>query len=101
VPIEPAADALVLGHFQEPGLLEIRSSVDIPVIALGEANLLTALSMGQRIELVNIDPIFIPWHDRQVRGHGLGERYVGGAQGGSAPIHGGLHGREDLCRRAR
>jgi len=36
----------VLGHFQEPGLLEIRSSVDIPVIALGEANLLAALSMA-------------------------------------------------------
>src|SRR5579871_3815591 len=33
-------DAFVLGHFQEPGLLELRSSVDIPVISLGEANLL-------------------------------------------------------------
>ena len=72
-------DAFVLGHFQEPGLLEIRSSVDIPVIALGEANLLAALSMGQRIGLVTIDPVFIPWHDRQVRGHGFGERYVGTA----------------------
>src|SRR5262245_7088565 len=72
-------DAFVLGHFQDPGLLEIRSSVDIPVIALGEANLLAALSMGQRIGLVTIDPIFISWHDRQVRGHGLGERYVGTA----------------------
>jgi Asp/Glu/hydantoin racemase len=72
-------DAFVLGHFQEPGLLEIRSSVDIPVVALGEANLLAALSMGQRIGLVTIDPIFIPWHDRQVRGHGFGERYVGTA----------------------
>ena len=70
-------DAFVVGHFQEPGLLEIRSSVDIPVIALGEANLLAALSMGQRIGLVTIDPIFISWHDRQVRGHGLGERYIG------------------------
>ena len=72
-------DAFVLGHFQEPGLLEIRSSVDIPVVALGEANLLAALSMGQRIGLVTVDPIFIPWHDRQVRGHGLGERYAGTA----------------------
>ncbi len=72
-------DAFVLGHFQEPGLLEIRSSVDIPVIALGEANLLAALSMGQRIGLVTIDPVFISWHDRQVRGHGFGERCVGTA----------------------
>ena len=70
-------DAFVIGHFQEPGLLEIRSSVDIPVISLGEANLLAAMSLGHRLGLVTIDPIFIPWHDRQVRMHGLGERVVG------------------------
>lgn len=70
-------DAFVIGHFQEPGLLEIRSSVDIPVIGLGEANLLAALSMGHRLGLVTIDPIFVPWHNRQVRMHGLGERVVG------------------------
>jgi Asp/Glu/hydantoin racemase len=70
-------DAFVIGHFQEPGLLEIRSSVDIPVIGLGEASLLAALTMGHRLGLVTIDPIFIPWHDRQVRMHRLGERVVG------------------------
>ncbi len=70
-------DAFVIGHFQEPGLLEIRSSVDIPVISLGEANLLAAMSLGHRLGLVTVDPIFIPWHDRQVRMHGLGERVVG------------------------
>jgi Asp/Glu/hydantoin racemase len=70
-------DAFVIGHFQEPGLLEIRGSIDIPVVGLGEANLLAALSMGSRLGLVTIDPIFIPWHDRQVRMHGLSERVVG------------------------
>lgn len=70
-------DAFVLGHFQEPGLLEIRSSVDIPVIGLGEANVFAALSMGQRFGLVTIDPIFIPWHERQVRTYGFGDRYAG------------------------
>ena len=70
-------DAFVIGHFQEPGLLEIRGSVDIPVIGLGEASLLAAMSMGHRLGLVTIDPIFIPWHDRQVRMQGLGERVVG------------------------
>src|SRR5262245_54526738 len=70
-------DAFVVGHFQEPGLLEIRSSVDIPVIGLGEANLLAGLTIGYRLGLVTIDPIFIPWHDRQVRLHGLAERVVG------------------------
>jgi len=72
-------EAFVIGHFQEPGLLEIRSSVDIPVISLGEANLLTALTLGHRVGLVTIDPIFVPWHERQIRMHGLGERVVGTA----------------------
>ena len=47
------------------------------MIGLGEANLLAALGMAGRLGLVTIDPIFIPWHDRQVRMHGLAERVVG------------------------
>src|SRR5258707_9862502 len=70
-------DAFVIGHFQEPGLLEIRGAVDIRVVGLGEANLLAALSMGRRLGLVTIDPVFIEWHERQVRAHGLDQRVAG------------------------
>jgi allantoin racemase len=70
-------DAFVIGHFQEPGLLEIRGALDIPVIGLGEANLLAALSMGRRLGLVTIDPVFIEWHERQVHAHGLDQRLAG------------------------
>ena len=70
-------DAFVIGHFQEPGLLQCRGALDIPVIGLGEAALLAACSMGRKIGLVTIDPIFISWHERQVAEHGLGERVVG------------------------
>ena len=70
-------DAFVIGHFQEPGLLEIRGALDIPVIGLGEATMLAALSMGRRIGLVTIDPAFIEWHERQVRAHGLEQRVAG------------------------
>jgi allantoin racemase len=70
-------DAFVIGHFQEPGLLEIRSAVDIPIIGLGEASMLSALSMGGRLGLVTIDPCFIDWHERQVRAHCLDRRVVG------------------------
>jgi allantoin racemase len=70
-------DAIVIGHFQEPGLLEIRGAVDIPVVGLGEANLLAALSMGRRVGLVTIDPVFIEWHERQVRAYGLDQRVAG------------------------
>ena len=70
-------DAFIIGHFQEPGLLEIRGTLDIPVIGLGEANLLAALSMGGRLGLVTIDPVFISWHERQVKAHGLDQRVAG------------------------
>src|SRR5262245_6860354 len=70
-------DGFVIGHFQEPGLLEIRGALDIPVIGLGEATMLAACSMGRRFGLVTIDPAFIDWHERQVRAHGLTERIAG------------------------
>jgi allantoin racemase len=70
-------DAFVIGHFQEPGLLEVRGAVDFPVIGLGEATFLAALSMGRKLGLVTIDPIFIDWHERQVRAHGLDQRVTG------------------------
>jgi allantoin racemase len=70
-------DAFVIGHFQEPGLVEIRGAVDIPVVGLGEATMLSALSMGRRFGLVTIDPCFIDWHERQVRAHCLEQRLVG------------------------
>jgi allantoin racemase len=70
-------DAFVIGHFQEPGLTECRGALDIPVIGLGEATMLFACSIGRKIGLVTIDPIFIPWHDEQIVRHGLSQR-VGG-----------------------
>src|SRR5947209_7705326 len=70
-------DAFVIGHFQEPGLIEIRGAVDIPVVGLGEASLLASLSMGRRIGLVTIDHAFIDWHERQVQAHRLEQRVVG------------------------
>jgi hypothetical protein len=70
-------DAFVIGHFQEPGLTECRGAIDIPVIGLGEATMLFACSIGRRIGLVTIDPVFIPWHEEQVIRHGLSQR-IGG-----------------------
>jgi Asp/Glu/hydantoin racemase len=70
-------DAFVIGHFQEPGLLQVRGSVDIPVTGLGEASMLAAMSMGGKIGLVTIDPVFIDWHQRQITAHCLSERVTG------------------------
>jgi len=70
-------DAVVISHFQEPLLGDIRSAVDVPVVSLGEASLLFACTIGRKIGLITIDPAFIPWHEEQVLKHGLERRVVG------------------------
>jgi Asp/Glu/hydantoin racemase len=70
-------DAFVIGHFQEPGLLQVRGAVEMPVIGLGEASMLAAMSMGGKLGLVTIDPVFIDWHQRQIAAHCLNERVAG------------------------
>jgi Asp/Glu/hydantoin racemase len=75
-------DAIVIGHFQEPFLHEIRSSVGIPVVGFGEASLDAA---DGAIGLVTIDDVFVPWHEEQVRRYGIGQRVVGVRALGIAP----------------
>jgi allantoin racemase len=70
-------DCFVIGHFQDAGLVECRGALDIPVIGLGEANMLHACSLGRRIGLVTIDPVFIAWHEDQVARYGLQARVAG------------------------
>lgn len=70
-------DAFVIGHFQDAGLYEARSVVDIPVVALGEASMLQACQLGQRSGIVTINPRYIPWFRHQIQRYGLSERVVG------------------------
>ncbi|MEM9224776.1 MAG: aspartate/glutamate racemase family protein [Pseudomonadota bacterium] len=74
---EEGYDAFVIGHFQDSGLLEARTCVDIPVLSLGEASLLHACQLGARIGVVTINPRFVPWIRRQVRAYGLEHRVTG------------------------
>jgi len=69
-------DAFAIGHFQDGGLYEARSTVDIPVLGLGEASMLYACTLGQKIGLVTIHPVFIPMHEEQIRRYGLSRRVV-------------------------
>jgi allantoin racemase len=73
---EEGYDAFVIGHFQEPGINEIKAILNIPVIGLGESNMLYACSMGRTIGLATINPIFIPWHENQINYYGLQQRIV-------------------------
>ena len=70
-------DAFLIGHFQDSGLHEARSAVDIPVLGLGETSMLHACTLGQRIGLVTISPAFLAWHQDQVTRYGLRERVIG------------------------
>jgi allantoin racemase len=69
-------DALVIGHFQDAGLLEARATVRIPVIGLGEASMLYACTLGRKIGLVTINPVFIPYLEDQVGRYGLERRVI-------------------------
>lgn len=69
-------DAFILGHFQDTGLWEARSAVEIPVIGLGESSMLHACTLGQTIGLVTIHSLFISVHREQIRRYGLENRVV-------------------------
>jgi allantoin racemase len=70
-------DAFILNHFQDAGLAEAKSVVSIPVLGLGETTLLHACLLGRKLGLVTIHPMFIPWHEDQVRRYGLEQRVAG------------------------
>lgn len=67
-------DAVVLGHFQDPGLFELKSAVSIPVIGAGEVSMHYAARFGRRLALVTLDDVFQTWHYEQADLYGLGGR---------------------------
>ena len=69
--------AMVITHFQDAGLAEVKSVVDIPVIGLGETTLMHACTLGRKLGLITINPVFVPWHEDQVIRYGLQQRVVG------------------------
>jgi allantoin racemase len=73
---EQGYDAFVIGHFQDAGLAEARSAVRIPVVGLGEATMLHACTLGRKIGLVAINPVFISYHEDQIARYGLQQRVV-------------------------
>ncbi|MFK7996178.1 MAG: aspartate/glutamate racemase family protein [Granulosicoccus sp.] len=70
-------DAFVVGHFQDAGLYEARSVVDIPVVALGEASMLYACQLGQQSGIVTINPRYVSWFHHQINKYGLSRRVTG------------------------
>ncbi len=74
---ERGYDAFVIGHFQDAGLYEARSVVDIPVLALGEASMLYGCTLGQHIGIVTTNRRYHAWFGHQIRKYGLEQRVNG------------------------
>jgi Asp/Glu/hydantoin racemase len=74
---ERGFDAAVIGHFQDAGLYEARTAVDIPVLGMGESSLLNAGQLGRGIGLVTIDHVYLNWHREQADVYGIADRLVG------------------------
>lgn len=74
---ERGYDAVVIGHFQDGGLPELRSILDIPVVGLGEAAIHHALQLGDRFGLVTINRGFLAFHRRQVREYQQEAKFAG------------------------
>jgi allantoin racemase len=74
---ERGFDAAIIGHFQDAGLYEARTAVDIPVLGLGESSLLNAGQLGRGIGLVTIDDVYLSWHREQADVYGIPDRLVG------------------------
>lgn len=68
--------AFVVGSFSEPFLREIRTAVDIPVVSLTEAALLTACTLGRWVGLVSNAPNVQWLTQMSVDKHHLGERVL-------------------------
>ena len=71
---ERGYDAVVMGHFQDPGLYELKSAVGIPVIGTGEATLHLGAQYGRHMGLVTLDDVFSTMHREQADLYGLGGR---------------------------
>jgi allantoin racemase len=74
---EQGYDAFIIGHFQDAGLYEARSVVDIPVLALGESSMLYGCTLGQHSGIVTINRRYISWFRHQIRKYGLEQRVTG------------------------
>ena len=70
-------DAVVVGHFQDGGVPELRAALDIPVVGLGEAALHNALMLGETFGLVAINPGFLSFHRDQVGRYRLDAKFTG------------------------
>jgi allantoin racemase len=70
-------DGLLISCFSDPLLYQIRQTVNIPVVSLGESSMLLASMMGHKFGIVTISPYAIFEQEQIVAKYGLAHRFVG------------------------
>ena len=75
--LESKASAFVVACYSDPGLAALRDVSACPVLGIGEASILTALTLGQRFGIISILSGSIPRHMRYVGAMGLMDRLAG------------------------
>jgi Asp/Glu/hydantoin racemase len=70
----PGCDAAVVAAFGDPGVGGARELLDIPVIGLAEAAMLTACMLGRRFSIVTFAVALGPWYRECVEYNGLAGR---------------------------
>jgi Asp/Glu/hydantoin racemase len=68
------ASAFVIACFSDPGLHSLREITAKPVIGIGEAGMLTALTLGHRVGVIAILAVSIPRHLRYYGAMGIRDR---------------------------
>ena len=64
-------DAVVIAAFGDPGLSGIREAIDIPVVGMTEAALMSACMLGGRFSIIAISRRITAWYRETVQQHGL------------------------------
>jgi allantoin racemase len=64
-------DAAIVAAFGDPGLAGARELMDVPVVGLAEAALLSACMLGRRFSVVSFARALGPWFRECVEVHGL------------------------------
>ncbi|ART82265.1 hypothetical protein CBP31_06190 [Oceanisphaera profunda] len=71
--------AIIIAAFSDPGLLELRAQVSMPVLGIGESALLEAAALYDRFGIVTITPDadLLASFDDQTQALGLSDQYCG------------------------
>ena len=67
-------DAAIIGCGNDPGILQARQAVDIPVIAVTEAAMFLACTLGHKFGLITVGQQLVPLCERNIRLYGLESR---------------------------